>query len=506
MIIMSIQSKSYDNNLISWYMYINDGLMKPLAWQKPVFKILHYALAGRVSNIMIDAPPQHGKTHLVINAFTSFYMVTNPDDKVIVTAYNQNRATKYGLILRDIINRYGENTMFKPRLRQDQQSKTNFMFEYPHQGELLAAGANGPIMGNPANLIVADDLIKGLKDASSPTMQENLKDWHIGTLSRRLRKNDVGRDPILLIIAQRLHQQDYQGIIGDLYPVIDGLEALRILDNGGKIPRDTFVKLSFPALCENPEKDLLHRKKGEALWSAHKSRDDLLHDKKMMGEYRFRTIMQGDPQEYLDYLFTRDMFFDENDNLTCTVPFDEVPHVPMLRFWDTAATSKKRATGDYFAGIMQGYDYWNNDEYLYLFDMKRGKGTGIKVVEMLKNSIIEAGRDKGTHILQEPASMSVMFLQLLQKELEDYDISYAPPEGNKMFSSVELQAIASEGRLKFVTYPNRSDEWIYTVIDELTHFDGEESDASKGKHDDIVDSLSAGANYFLQNRSYYVDY
>ena len=100
---MSIQSKSYDNNLISWYMYINDGLMKPLAWQKPVFKILHYALAGRVSNIMIDAPPQHGKTHLVINAFTSFYMVTNPDDKAIVTAYNQNRATKYGLILRDII-------------------------------------------------------------------------------------------------------------------------------------------------------------------------------------------------------------------------------------------------------------------------------------------------------------------------------------------------------------------------------------------------------------------
>lgn len=502
---MSIQSKRYDNNLIQWYMYINDGLMKPLAWQKPIFKILHYALAGRVSKIEIDAPPQHGKTHLVINAFTSFYMVTNPDDKAIVTAYNQQRATKYGLILRDIINRYGEKTMFKPRLRQDQQSKTNFMFEYPHQGELLAAGANGPIMGNPANLIVADDLIKGLKDASSPTMQENLRDWHIGTLSRRLRKNDVGRDPILLIIAQRLHQQDYQGIIEDLYPVIDGLEALRILDAGGSIPKDTFVKLSFPALCETPETDLLHRKKGEPLWSAHKSREDLLHDKKMMGEYRFRTIMQGDPQEYLDYLFTRDMFYDENDNLTCTIPYNEVPPVPMLRFWDTAATSKNTQRGDYFAGIMQGYGY-NNTETLYCFDMKRGKHKAITVVELLKNSIRQAGRDKGTYILQEPGSMSVMFLQQLQQELRDYKIEYGIAEGNKLFSSIELQTLASEGRLKFVTYPNRSEEWIHTIIDELTHFDGEESNDSKGKHDDIVDSLSAGANYFLQNRILYTDY
>lgn len=500
---MSIQTKAYDNNLITWYMYINDGLITPLPWQKPVFKTLHYAVTGKVSKIMLDAPPQHGKTQLCINAFTSWYMVNNPDDKVIVSAYTQQRATKYGLILRDIINRYAENTMFKPKLRQDQQSKSNFMFDYPHQGELVAAGANGPIMGNPANLVVIDDIIKGLKDAQSKTMQTNLRDWHVGTLSRRLRKNDVGRDPILLVLAQRLHKKDYQGILEDLYDVMDGLEALKILDAGGNIPHDTFVKLSFPALCVNKETDLLHREVGEALWPEHKNREDLLHDKHMMGEYRFRTIMQGDPQEYTDYLFTRDMFFDENGELNCTVPHTQVPAVPMIRFWDTAATSKKTKTGDYFVGIMQGYDYWQN-ETLYVFNMKRGKHRASAVINTMKNSIIQAGTDKGTYIQQEPGSMSVMFLQLLQEEFKNYNVMYGVAEGNKLFSSVELQTLVSEGRLKFVTYPNESREWIDVIIDELCSFDGQ--DSTHNKHDDIVDSLSMGANYFLQNRNIYTPY
>lgn len=495
----------FDNNLISWYLHINYGMLKPLKWQKPLFKMLHYALAGKVSKILISAPPQHGKTMLTIEAFASLYMCNNPDDKVIVTAYSQQRATKYGLRLRNIINRFGQETMFKPRLAQDQHSKTNFMFEYPHYGELLATGSHGSIMGNPANLIIIDDPIKELKDAASALMQENLDDWYVGSVNTRLRKNDINRNPILIVVAQRLNKRDLQGILQEKYPVLNGLEAMQKIEKRETIPANTIVNLNFPALCENPETDILHRKKGEALWNAHKSREDLLNDKKMMGEYRFRTIMQGDPQEFKDFLFTDEMFYDENQELNCTVDYTNVPPVPMLRFWDTAATSKKSKNGDYFAGIMQGYDYWNN-ETLYIFNMVRGKRKAIDVVNIIRSSIISAGTDKGTFILQEPGSMSVMFLQALQQEMRKYDIQYGTAEGNKLFSSVELQTLASEGRLKFVTYPNQSNDWIHTIINELTHFDGEESNSSKGKHDDIVDSLSAGANYFLQNRNLYVPY
>lgn len=501
------RTRAYDNNLITWYMYINDGLIIPLAWQKPLFKILHYALTGRVSKILISAPPQHGKTMLTINAFASLYMINNPDDKVIVTAYSQQRATKYGLILRNIINRYGRNTMFSPRLSQDQQSKTNFMFDYPHRGELLATGAHGAIMGNPANLIIIDDPIKELKEATSKLMQENLEEWYAGSINTRLRKNDIRRPPILIVVAQRLNEYDLQGILQDKYEVLHNNEAITRLEQGETIPPDTVIDLNFPSLCEDEETDLLHRKRGEALWPEHKNREDLLTDKRMMGEYRFRTIMQGDPQDYKEYLFNRDMFYDEQDQLTCLIPYTDAPPVPLGRFWDTAGTSEapQRGKGDYFAGIKNGYDYWNT-ETLYVYNMIRGKRQAREVVKLIKRGIHADGQDVFTYIQQEPGSMSPMFLQTLQEEFEDYEIIYKPAPSNKSYNSVELQGMASTGRIKFVTYPNQSTDWVHTIIDELTHFDGEESNASRDKHDDIVDSLSMSANYWIQNRDYYAPY
>lgn len=498
----------FDNNLISWYMHINYGMLKPLKWQQPLFKVLHSALTGKISKILISAPPQHGKTMLTIEAFTSLYMCNNPDDKVIVTAYSQQRATKYGLRLRNIINRFGTNTMFKPRLSQDQHSKTNFLFEYPHTGELLATGSHGSIMGNPANLIIIDDPIKELREAASILMQENLEDWYVGSINTRLRKNDIKRNPILIVVAQRLNKKDLQGILQEKYNVLSGLEAMKKIENFETIPSDTIVNLNFPALCENPEEDLLGRKKGEALWSAHKSREELLNDKHMMGEYRFRTIMQGDPQEYKDYLFDESMFYNDDGTLNCLVPFEKVPKVPMCRFWDTAGTKNNPQTGkgDYFVGIMQGYDYWNT-ETLYIFNMIRGKKKARKVVDTIINAIVKAGTDKETFIQQEPGSLSVMFLSLLEDVMRRYKVMYKTADTNKTYNTVELQALASEGRLKFVTYGEDDNiEWIKTIINELTHFDGEDSDSSKGKHDDIVDSLSMGANYYMQNRNLYTPY
>lgn len=498
------QTRVYDNNLISWYMYINDGLIIPLSWQKPLFKILHYALAGKVSKILISAPPQHGKTMLTINAFASMYMINNPDDKVIVTAYSQQRATKYGLTLRNIINRYGKNTLFSPRLSQDQQSKTNFMFDYPHKGELLATGAHGAIMGNPANLIIIDDPIKELKEATSKLMQENLDDWYAGSINTRLRKNDVQRPPILIVVAQRLNENDLQGILQQKYDVIHNNDVLTKLANGETITPDTVANLNFPALSLGEDKDILRRPAGTPLWKEHKSKEDLLNDKRMMGEFRFKTIMQGDPQEYKDYLFDDSMFYDEDHNLTCTIPYNLVPALKLGRFWDTAGGKHKpkKNQGDYFVGILGGYDKWSGTETLYVYDMIRNKKKALKVVQTIKKAIIKDGRERFTYIQQEPGSMSSMFMEALKEEMYNYDVDYSPAINNKEYNSIELQALASEGRLKFVTFPDKSEEWIHTIIKELTNFDGEESDASKGKHDDIVDALSMMTNYFIQNRDY----
>ena len=494
-----------DNNLVSWYLHVNHGILKPLRWQKPIFEVLASAMTGNVSKILISAPPQHGKTMLAIEAFTSYYMVNNPDDNVIVTAYSQQRATKYGLNIRRIIEQYGENTHYKPKLNQSQRSKTEFLFDYPYRGSLLAAGSHGSIMGNPANLIVVDDPVKELRDATSVLLQENLDDWFVGSINTRLRKNDIQRRPILIVVAQRLNQKDLHGILQEKYQILDGLDAIQAVRNKEYIPSDTVINLNFPALCENPETDILHRKKDEALWSNHKSTQELLIDREMMGEYRFKTIMQGDPQDITDYLFTHEMFYDEENNFTCTCSINDVPAVPIGRFWDTAAQRTNKTSvkkhGDYYAGVQVGYDGFTKT--FYCFNLKHGRDTALNVANLIQATAIDDGFEKFTYIAQEPGSMSLLFLQKLEESLQGYNLVYQTEQGNKLFKSIELQSVCARHGLKFVLDPFGDNEWITTIIDELCKFDGSESDARKGKHDDIVDALSNAINYFYLNKHLY---
>lgn len=499
-----IDKSIYSDNLISWYLHINYGLLKPLKWQEPLFKVLVYALMGKCSKILISSPPQHGKTLLICESFISYYMVNHPHDKVIVTAYSQDRATKYGLRIRNIINNFTENTRFKPQLSQDQQSKTNFMFSPPFTGELLAAGAHGAIMGNPANLIVIDDPIKELKDANSPTMQDNLEEWYVGSINTRLRKNNHGRPAIVIVVAQRLSTRDMQGILKENNPYIDGKEAIARLERGETIPEDTFIDLNFPALCENPNTDLLNREKGEPLWEEHKNREDLLRDKRLMGSHRFNTIMQGNPTLEKDYVFKHEWFYNnetyDNEALTCLQPYSpDLEIYPKYRFWDLAGTSKSPSkSSDYYCGVLMSKN--KEVDTVFIHHMERSKKQALQVLNTLKETIVRDGQGVSTIIEQEPGSQSVIFLNDLQRQFHNYNISYNKPTESKLYRSYELKRLAENNCLKFVVRENDDLNWVHTIIRELETFDGEESDGTRGKHDDIVDALSSGANYFLTQR------
>ena len=499
-----LQNKFISDDLITWYKAINYDMYKPLKWQIPLLRILNYAVQGKVSRIMISAPPQHGKTVLICDAFTSWYMVNNPNDQVILTAYSQQRATKYGVKIRDIINVFGKQSRFKPQLKQDHKLKTNFMFAPPYTGELLAAGSHGAIMGNPANLVVIDDPIKELSDARSPTMQENLNDWYIGSIDTRLRKRNNGKPPIIIVVAQRLHQRDLQGIILEQEPSIDGKEALNILANGGIIPKDTWVYMNFPALSLGVEQDILERPLNTPLWSSHKDYNDLVTDRKRKGTYRFEMIMQGNPTREEDYIFRHDWFYNDesydDDALSCIVPnIKEVATMPKFRFWDLAGTSKKPTKqNDYYAGSLLSKDA--NHDMLFVHDIKHGKKQALGVLNVIKETIVNDGYKVNTIFEQEPGSQSTIFLNELFDNFSEYDIESIKPTEAKLYRSYELKRLAENGALKFVVDSMDDNmDWIHTAIRELENFDGKDSNGSKNKHDDIVDSLSAGANYFKLN-------
>ena len=500
--LIDVEYKRYpSDNIFDWYDTIHYGMYKPLKWQLPLFETLAHAEEGHLSRLMISAPPQHGKTELLVNTFLSYYLANHCNDKVIVTAYSEARATKYGTWIRDILKQFREQTLFKPKLKQDFQRKNNFMFDKPYSGELIATGSHGAIMGNPANVILIDDPIKELKEAQSPTMQSDLREWYYTTIDTRLRKRyrkyQKALPPLLIVVAQRLDMFDLQGIILEEEPSIDGKEALQKLRNGERIPDDVWVEMNFPSLSFGEKEDILNRPVDTPLWSMHRNYNDLQSIRNRLGSYRFNLVYQGVPSEREGTYFKREWFYDENNNLTCLKRLDEVPiHVQSrkVRSYDLAAVSKPKnvKNADEVAGALTSND--PQKEELIVYDILNGKFTGSQLLNLLKRTIKKDGRSVITNIEQEGASQSVLFLEQLQEEMKYYKILSHKPVGSKIYRSLELQALCETGRLKFVT-DGRDIRWIIKAVEQLISFDG--SDSTRKRHDDIVDSLSASANYWL---------
>ena len=488
------------NDLVTWFNTIHYNTFKPLKWQIPLYEVLTYAMQGKLSRLMISAPPQHGKTELLVNTFLSYYLVNNPNDKVIVTAYSESRAMKYGAWLRDIIKEFNEYTVTKPRLKQDFQKKTNFMFQKPYTGELLAAGAHGPIMGNPANLILIDDPIKELKEAQSPSMQSDLREWYYTTIDTRLRKRYRSRKkalpPLLMVVAQRLDLLDLQGIILEEEPSIDGREALDLLRRGETVPDDTWVNMNFPALSTGKHEDILERPVDTPLWSIHRDYNDLQSIRRRLGSYRFNLVYQGMPTEREGTYFKRNWFYNEDGSFNCVLSSDSIPVMPKrVRSYDLAAVSKRKnlSNADEVSGALTSYN--PQTDSMYVHNIVNGKFTGQQLLQVLKRTIKNDGRGVITNIEQEGASQSVLFLEQLREEMKYYKIISHKPIGSKVYRSLELQALAETGRLKFIADTEQDIKMVEKAVEQLISFDGQ--DSTKKKHDDIVDSLTASANYWL---------
>ena len=510
-----ITEKTRTNPLNSLDLFLWTRLVQGTEWQArpfdiPILQLLSYALTGRVSRIMVSIPPQHGKSTFITESFLSYLMVNCPDENVILASYNQGLATELGGNIKDIVNYYSEYTIKKPTIRDDTKSKHKFKFDLPYKGRLLARGSTSGITGFEANILVIDDPIKDFQDAHSVTLQNKLENWYKATIQMRLRKRGKGKlPPIVILVAQRLHERDLHGIIKENEPSIKAKEALQILENGGTIPEDTWVDLNLPGICTDPENDILGRKQGEVLWPQHRDYNNLMSLKRSVGSYIFETQIQGNPQPLRNYIFKHQWFYKDDtyddSSLTCTIPYNpEMEWLPKGRFWDLAGRRRrdehdviKPGEGDYYAGIHQKWDAMNGD--LLIRHMERGKAFALDVANLVEGTIVSDGLGMHTQVEQEPASMSGLFMAKLSNEYIDYDIDYQPARTKKSVRAVAVKGLAEFGHLKFIVEDGMDLEWVHTIIRELERFDGRDSNPRIGKHDDIMDSLSLGANYFQVN-------
>jgi len=323
------------------------------------------------------------------------------------------------------------------------------------------------------------------KEAESKTLQRKLREWIGGTAKTRLEKRTNGLPPIMIVIAQRLHLKDLHGIIKETEPTISAKEALKILRNGGSIDPNVWVDLNLPAICEDPEQDLLGRRVGDVLWPEQRSYDWLMAEKKAMGSYLFNAIYQGNPAERDGDIFKREWFEDPTTRkLTCTIPLSKLPKdLPTLRYWDFGASGD---AGDGTSGLLSSWD----GNILYFLDLIHGKYTSSKLLRTFPRIAHKDGKRTVIRVEQEPGSGSKILIDKFRRdeELKGYSIRSDKVNKSKKVRAFDLEGLAEDRRIKMVKA-----QWNEKVVDQLVAFTGEE-----GGEDDIVDTCTGTARYWLR--------
>lgn len=444
-----------------------------------IARLIDAAIDGRVSKILLSVPSRHGKSTLISKYLASYFLSYYPNDHVILSAYSQNLASQFGGQVKDIINYYGQTlSPYNVKLSTDSHAKNKFNLQ-GYDGQMIAVGANGSLMGFGAGLFIVDDPIKNVADADSIVKQDNLREWFNGVVRSRLERRSNGRPPIIIVIAQRLHLKDLHGIIKETSPYITGKEAFEILDNGGSIPFNTWVDLNLPAICTHPETDILNRKYGEVLWPYQRNYEWLMNERKEIGSYLFNAIYQGEPQERDGNIFKREWFTDPETNEIYR-QVDEVPDdLPRMRYWDFGASGKK---GDATAGALTAWDGTN----FYILDITSGKYSASQVLSTFERTALKDGPDTRIRIEQEPGAGSKLLINQFRKNpsFKRYSIRGDKVKLKKNIRSFNLEALAEAGRVYWL----RGD-WNQRIIDHLVSFTGED-----GKADDITDSLTGSVN------------
>lgn len=170
-----------------------------------------------VKKLMINMPPQHGKSRTLIN-FSMWVFGRNPKEKIITASYNDLTASDFSRYTRDGIN----TTKNKPdeivysdifpktRIKQGNAGHERWALEGQHFS-YIGAGVGGSITSKGGTILMIDDPIKGAAEALNENELDKIWLWYTSTFLSRV--SAEGGEPIEIINMTRWSKRDLCGRI-----------------------------------------------------------------------------------------------------------------------------------------------------------------------------------------------------------------------------------------------------------------------------------------------------
>jgi predicted phage terminase large subunit-like protein len=310
---------------------------------------------GDGSHLLLSMAPQEGKSQRVSRWNPTWLLYHDPTLRVGIGSYSLDKAMRWGRqTRRDVL----AHPILADRIRIRQDSRSAEHWESEAGGGIVCFGIEGGVTGEPLDVLIIDDPVRGRAEAESATYRENAWDIWESNLSTRASARFRA-----VVMMTRWHEDDLHGRLQGREPGM-------------------WHDIVIPAIADTPA-DPLGRQLGEEMDSARGRAAGYFHDlKSRRSPYVFASIYQQRPVPGEGGLFPRSKW-------RYWWP-ETLPHGPVLRVgprdgvqspWPLA-DCMRFLTVDLAASVKTSADYtviaaWaiTPDGHLVLLDRWRGRVT-----------------------------------------------------------------------------------------------------------------------------------
>ena len=390
--------------------------------------------------LIIECPPQHGKSMTVSESLPSWYLGRHPTENIILASYDSDFAERFCRKNKEKIKSCGRNLFGIEIGAIDRAGE----FELGNgKGRMISRGIMSGITGNPANLIIIDDPVKNQQEADSPAYRNRVwSEWQASLKSRLAAKGKV-----VVIMT----------------PWTDDDLAARIIRSEKNVQ---LIRLPVEA----EENDPLGRDVGESLCPELGKDDQWLTDFKASyisdpqgGQRAWTALYQCSPRQEDGNLVRRNWwkYYDPEEQIQFGTEIISVD-----------ASFKGDDSSDYVS--IQVWGKRAQDYYLrYCLNNRLNFPDTVEAIKTIYRLFPRART-----VLIEEAANGPAIIQTLQREMFIIPVT---PLGGKI-SRVNAISPAIESGHVFLPDPAKA-PWVADYVDQWTSF-------PNGKNDDMVDATS----------------
>lgn len=264
------------------------------------FHVVYYTLLdmfahGKIRKMIVQQPPQHGKSEGSSRKLPAFMLGLNPDRKICIGSYAATIARDFNRDVQRIIDtpRYrelfpgtylnGSNvvTMSNTYLRN-----SDVIEMVGRKGSLRVVGRGGSLTSKTVDVSILDDVYKDYAEGNSPIVRAAAWKWYTTVVRTRLHN-----DSQELIVFTRWHDDDLIGRIEKSGETIIDVKCWADLED---VTPGAWVRINFEGLKTGEPTEIDPREPGAALWESRHSKQKL-EAQKALDPVQFQCLYQGNP-------------------------------------------------------------------------------------------------------------------------------------------------------------------------------------------------------------------